>query len=178
MRKKVPPIFSVQWSPVLIVIEVCLLGIIFGIIFGNSIRIFYFVLLLNVVINVVKKKWRAFFKGTIHGKVAMKYNATTIIPLENIEISYSYPMAEPRTPAFTDAAGEFRFEREVPLGRDFTLTAKIEKIGKNRYVHQDIGEIEEVRWFLGRRWLGLPISSGIPKRVDFVVPFPYIDTNR
>ena len=99
---------------------------------------------------------------------------TTTIPIERVEISYGAPnFTRLCIPVFTNAEGEFCFERDVPVGHDLTLTAKI---GNNRCMREDMGEIERVKWFLGMRWLGLPVSSGVPKRVDFIVPSP-IDTN-
>lgn len=161
MRKKIHPIFNDRWNPVFIFIEVYLLCSIFGTAKG-----FIYSVLLGTLITVVKKKWRNFFKGTITGKVVVEQTDSTFTPLENIEISYSHPLLDPPEPTFTDDAGEFCFERNIPLGKNFTVTAKI---GNKNYIHQDVEEIEDVKWFFGARWLGLPISSGIPKRVDFVV---------
>ena len=98
----------------------------------------------------------------------MKNNDTTIIPLKNIEISYNSPfLKEPGIPVFSDAKGAFRFERVVPLDKPITLEAKV---GRDRIMYQHIGKIEEVKWFLGGHSLKLPLSSGAPKHVDFVVP--------
>ncbi len=33
-----------------------------------------------------------------------------------------------------------------------------------------VGEIDGVKWFLGMPRLRLPLSSGIPKQVDFTIP--------
>ncbi len=131
--------------------------------------VFYSFLFLQIVINWIKKKCHAFFRGTIHGKVVMKNSDTTITPLRNIEVYFSYPTAEPRKPVFTDATGKFRFECEIPIGKSITVSVKIRKTGKSRFIHQDIGEIEAVKWLLGKRWIGIPISSGDLKHVDFVV---------
>ena len=70
-------------------------------------------------------------------------------------------------PVFTNSEGEYRFECEVPIGYYITMTAKY---GNNREIEKNVGEIEDVKWLLGIRRLGLPISSGIPKQVDFVIP--------
>ncbi|RKU09258.1 hypothetical protein C6501_15615 [Candidatus Poribacteria bacterium] len=161
MRSKVHPVFNDRWIPVFAFIELYLLCSIFGTLAGIAYSI-----LLGIAVTFTKNKWRNFFKGSILGKVVVGKSGSTFTPLENIEISYSHPLLEPCTPTRTNALGEFSFENEVPLGKDFTLTAKI---GNKNYIHQDIGEIEQVKWFLGARWLGLPISPGIPKRVDFVV---------
>ena len=38
---------------------------------------------------------------------------------------------------------------------------------------EDAGEIEGVKWFLGiKRWR-LPLSSGIPKQFDIIIPAHY-----
>lgn len=118
------------------------------------------------VINFVIEKWRVAFYGTVYGKVVIKNNDTTTIPLKNIEISYSSPFLEkPAFPVFSDAKGMFRFERVVPVHKPITLEAKVEK----EHIYQHIGKIEGVKWFLGKPSLGLPLSSGVPKYVDFVI---------
>lgn len=137
---------------------------------GELFGIFTIVVLLylvNSAINFIANKWLAAFNGTIYGKIVVKNNNTTIIPLKNIEISYNSPLLEkPGIPVFSDAEGRFRFERVVPVHKPITLEAKI---GKDRLIYQHIGKIEGVKWFLGKPSLRLPLSSGVPKHVDFIV---------
>lgn len=120
------------------------------------------------VYDFIAGKWRRAIKGTVFGKVVIKYEDKTIRPLNNIEIYYNSPFLDkPGNPVFTDVDGKFCFENVVPVYKPITLEAKI---GKDRVIYQHIGKIEGVKWFLGKPSLKLPLSSGKPKRVDFVVP--------
>ena len=120
------------------------------------------------VINSAAEKCRSAFYGTVYGEVVIKDNDMTTIPLQNIEISYNSPFLEkPGDPVFSDAKGKFCFERIVPVDKPITLEAKIEK---DRIIYQHIGKIEGVKWFLGKPSLRLPLSSGVPKHVNLVVP--------
>ena len=116
------------------------------------------------------KKWRDAFNGTVYGRVFIENSDTKIIPLKNVEISYSSPFLEkPGVPVFSDVKGRFCFENVVPVHKPITLEARI---GENRLVYQHIGRIEGVKWFLGQPSLKLPLSSGESMHVDFVVPTP------
>ncbi|RKU28813.1 hypothetical protein C6497_08620 [Candidatus Poribacteria bacterium] len=161
-RRRVHPVFNDRWTPLFVSIGVYIFSVNFGFVEGISYSI-----LLGVLITIIKNAWRKYFKGTIKGKVVLNQDKISFIPLKNIEVSYSHPLVAPVTPVKTNSFGEFQFERNVPLGRDFTVTAKI---GSRKYIHQNVEEIEDVKWFLGLRWLGIPISCGIPKHVDFIVP--------
>ena len=168
-----------RWSAVLFVIEFLIYYSISEYIFLNifgSIKGILCTILLFFVIETVKKKWRSFFKGTVYGNVILKNVGNPSIPLKNVEISWgpSHHLTKRDAPVITNAKGEFHFEN-LPLRPNLTLTAKLTN---NRYIHQAIGDFEGVRWFLGRRWLGFPISSGVPKGVDFIVHSPSIDANR
>lgn len=119
------------------------------------------------VYTFVAGKWRKAIKGTVFGEVVIKDGDKTIRPLNNIEVYYNSPFLDkPGEPVFTDVHGKFRFENVVPVLKPITLEAKI---GKDRIIYQHIGKIEGVKWFLGIPSLKLPLSSGEPKRVDFVV---------
>ncbi|MCG9128115.1 hypothetical protein JT359_10990 [Candidatus Poribacteria bacterium] len=179
MYTKSHTVTDIRRSPILGIIEFLIYYIIFQYvflhIFGFSIfRIIIALLctcLLKVLLDSVRhfltERWRASFYGTVYGKVEMKNSDTTTIPLKNIEISYNSPLLEkPGIPVFTDAKGRFRFNSVVPVHKPITLEAKIEK---DQIIYEHIGKIEGVKWFLGQPLLGLPISSGNPKWVDFVV---------
>ena len=164
-----------KWFPVLGIIRFLIYYSIFNYIFLNIFGLnilgiligFLCTMLLHFVIETVKEKWRAAFTGTVYGKVVIKNNDTPTIPLKNIEISYNSPFLEkPGIPIFSDVKGMFRFERVVPVHKPITLEAKI---GKDHIIYQHIGKIEGVKWFLGKPSLRLPLSSGVPKYVDFVV---------
>lgn len=126
-------------------------------------------LLINIVIEIAKKKWRSYFKGTVYGTVHTKSDSNASVPFKNIEISWgpSHHLTKKDVPAITNKKGEFHFENLPLKPNNLTLTTKLTN---NRYIHQEIGDIEGVRWFLGKRWLGFPLSAGIPKRVDIVIP--------
>ena len=116
----------------------------------------------------IARKWRRTIKGTVFGEVVIKYEDKTIKPLNNIEISYNSPFLDKRgEPVFTDVDGKFCFENVVPVHKPITLEAKI---GRDQIIYQHIGKIEGVKWFLGKPSLKLPLSSGIPKHADIVVP--------
>ena len=123
--------------------------------------------LINFVIATAIEKLRSFFKGTVYGTVVLNSDSTSLAPIKNVEVSWgpSHHLSRKDTPVVTDEKGEFRFDN-LPLRPHLTLTAKLPN---NRYVHQVIGDFEGIRWFLGKRWLGFPMSSGSPKRVDFVI---------
>ncbi len=125
------------------------------------------ILLITFAIETATKKMRSLFKGTVYGTVVLNSDNTSPAPIKNVEVSWgpSHHLRRKDTPVITDEKGEFRFEN-IPLRPHLTLTAKLTN---NRYVHQVIDDFEGVRWFLGKRWLGFPMSSGIPKRVNFVI---------
>ena len=160
-----------RWSPVLGIIEFLIYYSISEYIFSNifgTIKGLLCTILLIFVVETVKEKWRSFFKGTVYGNVILKSGSIPSTPLKNVEISWgpSHHLKKQDTPVRTNAKGEFRFEN-LPLSPTLTLTAKLTN---NRYIHHAIGDFEGVRWFLGKRWLGFPISPSIPKRIDFVLP--------
>ena len=121
--------------------------------------------ILHAIVNEV---WCSFFRGTVYGKVVMENGDTDPRNLENVEISWSTKNIFKRcNPVLTDANGEYIFERDVPVGYYVSMRAKY-KTGNPVYTHtiyEGFDEIAGVRWFLG-----LPFSSGIPMRVDFVIP--------
>ena len=146
-HKPVHPIFNNRWMPLIIVIAAILIDLFSG-----------------AAVYI----WSGFFEGTIYGKVVMENGDTDSRRLENIEISwYTSDKIRQCKPILTNTIGEYRFERDVPVGYPLYMTAKYE-IGKSGYyreIRKMVDEIEGVSWFLG-----LPLSSGIPKRVDFVIP--------
>lgn len=171
MRKKKKPAFYyihlVFWV---------VFGVINFILTSHIEAIYHFSLFVILIITIVSvkdfaaKEWRAAFNGTVSGRVFIENNDTKIIPLKNVEISYSSPFLEkPGVPVFSDVKGRFRFEDVVPVHKPITLEAKI---GEDRILYQHIGRIEGVKWFLGQPSLKLPLSSGEPMHVDFVVPTP------
>ena len=166
-----------KWSTVLGVVEFLIYYSIFDYIFLNIfssnilgiLKGFLCTMLLHFVIETVKEKWRSYFTGTVYGTILMESNSSSSVPLKNVEISWgpSHHLSRKDTPVITNKKGEFHFE-SLPL-RPNNLTLTVD-LTNNRYIHQDIGDFEGVRWFLGKRWLGFPLSSGMPKRVDFVIP--------
>ena len=110
-----------------------------------------------------------FFKGTVYGRVVMENGDTDPSQLENIEISWSTNNFVTKCkPVLTDSQGEYIFDREVPVGYNVSMYAKYETGNPvyTRTVYEGLDGISGVRWFLG-----LPFSSGIPMRVDFVIPY-------
>ncbi len=136
-------------------------------------HLLFYVILTIIIVSVrdfVAEKWRAAFNGTVSGRVFIKNNDTKIIPLKNVEVSYNSPFLEkPGAPVFSDVEGRFCFDHTVPVHKPITLEAKI---GEDHLIYQHIGRIEGVKWFLGQPSLKLPLSSGVPMHVDFVVPTP------
>lgn len=146
-HKPVHPIFNNRWQPVLIFIAWILISHLNG-----------------IAANI----WRGFFDGTVYGRVIMENGDVDPQQFENIEISWLVGYGTKQSNAvFTNSKGEYRFEREVPIEYHITMTAKY---GNNCEIEENVGAIEGVKWLLGIRGLRLPISSGIPKRVDFVIP--------
>lgn len=138
--------------------------------------IYHFLLFVVLMIAIVfvkdftAKEWRDAFNGTVQGRVFIENNDTKIIPLTNIEVSYNSPFLEkPGVPVFTDREGRFCFEDVVPVHKPITLEARV---GEDRMIYQHIGRIEGVKWFLGQPSFKLPLSSGEPMHVDFVVSTP------
>ena len=126
------------------------------------------VILIYVFKGTATEIWSGFFEGTIYGQVVMENGDTDPRQLENIEISWFISdFVKKCKPVLTNSKGEYRFDRDVPIGYNLSMTAKYEigKPGYYREVHERVDEIEGVKWFLG-----LPFSSGILKRVDFVIP--------
>ena len=145
---------------------------VFFIIYGSDgfgeIKRLICVVLFSCLLDTVKKTWNSYFSATVYGKVMLISDSMSNIPLKNVEISWGpyHHRKKYNTPVITNAKGEFHFD-DLPLKPNLTLTAKLPN---KRYVHNVIGEIEDIRWLLGSPWLELPISSGTPKRVDFIVP--------
>ena len=132
----------------------------------------YVILVITIVLvrDYAAQKWRAAFNGTVYGRVFIQNNDRKIIPLKNIEVSYNSPfLEESGVPVFTDREGRFSFEDVVPVHKPITLEARV---GEDRLIYQHIGRIKGVKWFLGQSSLRLPLSSGEPRHVDFVVPTP------
>lgn len=116
--------------------------------------------------------WSRFFEGTIYGQVIREDGDTN--RLENIEISLNFEgdlirrIPKRWRPVLTDAKGEYRFDNCISVNdKTVLLTVKYETEtpGYYREIHNSVEGIEGVK-----RFLGLPISSGIPKQVDFVIP--------
>lgn len=176
MYTKTHTIPNTGWSLILGVIKYLLYYLIFEYIilkiFGSDIfgiiKGLLCIILLYCVIETVKEKWRSLFKGTVYGNVFLKSDSIPSIPIKNVEVFWGpyHQRTKQNTPIFTNTKGEFHFD-DLPLKPNLTLTAKLPN---NRYVHHAIGEIEGIRWLLGLPWLGLPLSSGVPIHVDFVVP--------
>ncbi len=146
-HKPVHPIYNNRWQPVLVFIAWILISHLNG-----------------IAANI----WRGFFDGTVYGKVVMENSETSTLPIENVEITwYVGPGKKQSATVFTNSKGEYRFEHEVPIGYGITMTAKY---GNNREIEENVGAIKGVKWLLGSKRLGLPISSGDPKQVDFVIP--------
>ena len=126
------------------------------------------ILLLLIGIGIAREVWFSFFSGTLYGKCLIEHDDTPALPIENIEISWDAGTKIRRsTPVFTNTKGEYIFERKVPVGYNIVVTATFEN---DHHITKYVGEIEGVKWFLGIPWLRLPLSSGIPKRVDFTIP--------
>lgn len=146
-HKPVHPIFNNRWRPAI--------GFIAGILFC-------------MLWNFATDTWRGFFDGTIYGKVVMENGNTSPQPVENIEISWSVGSDDKQcTPVFTNAEGEYRFEREVPIGHGLIMTAKYGKYGE---IIEYVDGIKGVKWLFGFKRLGIPLSSGIPTQVDWTIP--------
>lgn len=171
MRKKKKPAFYyihlVFWV---------IFGVINFVLTSHIENIYYFSLFVILVIAIVfvrdyaAKEWRDAFNGTVQGRVFIQNNDRKIIPLKNIEVSYNSPfLEESGVPVFTNREGRFSFENVVPVHKPITLEARV---GEDRLIYQHIGRIEGVKWFLGQPSLRLPLSSGEPMHVDFVVPTP------
>ena len=143
-HKPIHPIFNNRWSPFLEWIAALLI-----------------LMFLNVAANI----WRGFFEGTIYGKVFIENGNTSQQNLEGIEISLDVIGSNKKCkPVLTNGMGEYRFDHNVPVGCYLWINVKY---GKNQRHEEFIETIEGVKWLFGdRRFLALPISSGIPKRVD------------
>lgn len=116
--------------------------------------------------------WSRFFEGTIYGQVTREDGDTS--RLENIEVSLLYIKMDNKKvpkkwrPVLTNSKGEYRFDNCVSVNdKTIYLMVKYESgaPGYYREISKNVEGIEGVR-----RFLGFPISSGIPKRVDFVIP--------
>ncbi len=169
MRKK-----GFSPSEVIFLVSMLLLMLIVTTLTSSLTEVFRWLVSMTIMYTIISVyifvtgKWRRAIKGTVFGEVVMKYEDKTIRPLNNIEIYYNSPFLDKRgEPVFTDMDGKFCFKHAVPVDKPITLEAKI---GKNRVIYQHIGKIEGVKWFLGKPSLKLPLSSGEPKHVDFVVP--------
>ena len=68
------------------------------------------------------------------------------------------------------------YKRSKPKGKCigiFGLHYMSLKYPNRSKIVKNVGEIEGVKWFLGiERWR-LPISSGIPKQFDIIIPAHY-----
>ncbi len=145
-HKPVHPIFNNRWQPLLAFIAWILISHLNGIVAGV---------------------WCGAFEGTIYGRVVMKNGDADPQQVENVEISWRVgPGTKQGAAVFTNSKGEYHFEHEVPIGYHITMTAKY---GNNRKIEKNVGKIEGVKWLLGSKRLGLPISSGIPKRIDWTI---------
>lgn len=116
--------------------------------------------------------WSRFFEGTIYGQVTREDGDTN--RLENIEVILGFSdrakekIPKKWRPVLTNSKGEYRFENCVSINDEFiNIKVKYESgvPGYYREISKNVEGIAGVR-----RFLGLPISSGIPKRVDFVIP--------
>ena len=116
--------------------------------------------------------WSRFFEGTIYGQVIREDGDTN--RLENIEVSLNFEddlfrrIPKKWRPVLTDANGEYRLYNCISVNDEtvrLTVKYETEIPGYYREIHSSVEGIAGVK-----RFLGLPISSGIPKRVDFVIP--------
>lgn len=151
MKNAFDKFFNNRWYPITILV-----------------LIFVMFIVIPILQAIVVDVWCSFFKGTVYGKVVMENGDTDPRKLENIEISWSTKNFFKRcNPVLTDANGEYIFERDVPVGYYILMYAKYETGNPvyTRTIYEGLDEIAGVRWFLG-----LPFSSGIPMRVDFVIP--------
>lgn len=129
------------------------------------------VLIIAMFWGAPKEIWSRFFEGTIYGQVTREDGDTD--RLENIEIFIGSELAKKEgpkkwRPVLTNSKGEYRFDNCVSVNREtIYLTVKYESgsPGYYRKFSKNIDGIEGVR-----RFLGFPISSGIPKQVDLVIP--------
>lgn len=175
MQTKTQKTDNIGRSLVLYVIDCSVFGIIYKFVFlklygsdgFGTLKALLCTLLLSLLLELAKKTWRSYFAGTVYGNVILKSDSMQTIPIKNVEISWGphHHRKKQNTPVSTNAKGEFYFD-DLPLKPNLTLSVKLPN---NRYVHNVIGEIEGVRWLFGLHWLELPISSGDPKRIDFIV---------
>ena len=116
--------------------------------------------------------WSRFFEGSIYGQVTREDGNTN--RLENIEVYLGFTgdstkrIPKKWRPVLTNSNGEYRFDNCVSVNSNtvrITVKYETETPGYYREIRNRVEGIEGVR-----RFLGLPISSGIPKRVDFVIP--------
>ncbi len=147
MHKPVHPILNNRWLPVV--------GFLVGI-------------LVSHLWGIGADVWRGYYKGTIYGTVVMVNADGVPQPVENVEISFDVINAsEQCKPVLTNSQGEYRFDDVILVGYHVEITAKYEN---DREFREIISEIEGVKWLFGIRRLWLPISSGVPTRVDFTIP--------
>ncbi len=151
-RKHIHPIFNNRWKPV---------------------TDYIIAILILMLIGIPKIIWSGFFDGTIYGTVVMANGDTDPRNYEEIEITWKASNTVKKSkPAIINTNGEYRFDRDVPVGEYITLTVKYGPIenGYRREIKEYPGFLEGVKWLFGSERLGLPLSSGIPKRVDFTIP--------
>ncbi len=152
MKNVFHSLFNNRWYPITIIVLIIVMFI-----------------LIPILKIIVVDVWCSFFKGTVYGRVVMENGDTDPRKLENIEISWSTDnIFTTCKPVLTDSQGEYIFEREVPVGGYVSMYAKYETGNPvyTRTVYEGLDGISGVRWFLG-----IPFSSGIPMRVDFVIPY-------
>ena len=134
--------------------------------------IFGTVMIIVMFLGTSTEIWSRFFEGTIYGQVTREDGDSN--RLENIEISLGFSdLAKEKIPkkwrpVLTNSKGEYRFDNCVSVNdQTIHLTVKYESgtPGYYRKIRKNVEGIEGVK-----RFLGFPISSGIPKRVDFVIP--------
>ena len=134
--------------------------------------IFGIVTIILLFLGTSMEIWSRFFEGTIYGQVIREDEDTN--RLENIEVSLNFEgdlirrIPKKWRPVLTNAKGEYRFDNSVSVNRNtiyITVKYETEIPGYYREIGKDVEGIEGVK-----RFLGLPISSGVPKRVNFVIP--------
>ncbi len=174
-QQSVHRIFNHRWSPVIdwifgIILYALILTIAKILGFGD---IFYryelfFLIAFVIIITIIAQIWRRLFFGTVYGKIVLDNN---ILQQHANKIEF-FLTANSRkkkiNPVPTKSLNELQFDCKVPVGCQITFTATD---GNDEVINENVGEIEGVRWLFGIPYFGLPISTGVPKRVDFIIPY-------
>ncbi|RKU25989.1 hypothetical protein C6497_14490 [Candidatus Poribacteria bacterium] len=166
MKKRINPIFNVQWGQVIGFFVIYILLSIFDIHSIIGINEIILVISMGILHNIVRFIWNSKISGTIYGKVT--YEKKDILSDVKSDIKITCGILDKKehySQAITNSKGEFRFDQNVPLGSKLRITANM---GDQEITHT-VDEIEGVRWLFGIKYFGLPISTGNSKRVDFTI---------